>query len=191
MKKTLFAAGLLAALAAPTAFADDFDVDAVHSSVMFRVKHVGVSYTYGRFNQVEGTFSFDQADASKCKVELTIRTQSVDTNNAKRDQHLKGPDFFNAEEFPVITFTSKQWTKKDDDTWTVKGDMSMHGVTKEITVDVDLVGIGDLGERFGFRAGVEAVFTIKRSDFGMNFGVDNGSVGDDVKIWLAVEGIRK
>lgn len=191
MKKTLFAAGLLAALAAPTAFADDFDVDAVHSSVMFRVKHVGVSYTYGRFNQVEGTFSFDQADASKCKVEITIRTQSVDTNNAKRDQHLKGPDFFNAEEFPVITFTSKQWTKKDDDTWTVKGDMSMHGVTKEITVDVDLVGIGDLGERFGFRAGVEAVFTIKRSDFGMNFGVDNGSVGDDVKIWLAVEGIRK
>ena len=180
---------LLALLAAAPAHADDFEVDPVHSSVVFRIKHVGVSYTYGRFNQVEGTFSLDD-DLAKCKVELTIRAASVDTNNAKRDQHLRGPDFFNAEEFPVITFTSKQWTKKDADTWTIKGDLSLHGVTQEISIDVDLVGRGERGP-MGYRAGVEAVFTIQRSTFDMTFGIDNGGAGDDVKLFVAVEGSRK
>ena len=99
------ALGLLTTVAAGAA--EPYKVDAVHSAVIFRVKHMDASYAYGRFNELTGTFNLDEPDAAKGAMDFTVATASIDTNNAKRDQHLKSPDFFNAKEFPKITFKSK------------------------------------------------------------------------------------
>jgi polyisoprenoid-binding protein YceI len=167
--------------------ADAFQVDAVHSSVLFRVKHMNVSYTYGRFNDVSGHFLLDEADPSKSLFDLTVKSESIDTANTKRDNHLKGTDFFNAKQFPTITFKSKS-VKKGDSGYDVTGDLTLHGVTKPVTFRVASTGTGR-GMIGGTLAGVEASVVIKRSDFGMTFMV--GPVGDEVTVTVALEGGRK
>ena len=182
---TLFtaAAGLMAtnaAPAAPAALAADgaFKVDPVHSSVVFRIRH-NTSFFYGRFNQVSGSFDLN-ADASKSALDITVKTDSIDSNNAKRDQHLKSQDFFSATEFPSITFKGKDFKKSADNKWEVKGDLTLHGVTKPVTVAVEDTAAGAGG-------GLEAKFTIKRSDYGMGFMSDKG-LGDEVTIMVGLEG---
>lgn len=168
-----------------TAAAGAFTVDGVHSSVVFKVKHAGVADFYGRFNKVEGSFNLDAADAKASSLNITIDTASIDSNNAGRDKHLKNTDFFAAAEFPKITFVGKEFTGSST-SYEVKGDLTLHGVTKSITVTVTDTGRGNM--KGTAIAGLGATFTIKRSDFGMTYGVEGGALGDEVTVMVGLEG---
>jgi polyisoprenoid-binding protein YceI len=171
-----------------TAYAGDtYKVDPVHSSIIFSIKHLGVTDFYGDFKEISGTVSFDSADASKSSVELTLPVASLDTRNEKRDQHLKSPDFFNAAQFPTITFKSNK-IEGTGDTYKISGDLTIHGVTKPITAEFKK-GAENKGQKGEVRSGGETRFTIKRSDFDMKFMA--GPLGDDVNIILSLEGIKQ
>jgi len=187
---TLVGTGALVGFTSPRAVTTagesaTFDVDPVHSSVVFRINHLGVAPFYGRFNEMEG--SFDLADGGS--VSVTVMAESVDTNNENRDNHLRNPDFFNAKQFPEITFESTSVKSTGDDTYEVEGELTMLGTTKPVTATFTKIGEGERG-RFGYRAGIETEVTIKRSDYGMTFYLDNGALGDEVKLLIALEGTR-
>ncbi len=174
----------------PALAAENYEVDSVHSSVVFRIEHLGVSSFYGTFNEINGSYTYDTNSPGNSTFEFVVKTDSVDSRSAKRDRHLKSPDFFNVAEYPEITFKSTKVEASGDDTLRVTGDLSLHGVTKSITIDKDLVGRKDTG-RMGFKSGFDAVFTVKRSDFGMDTYVAEGALGDEVKLFIGIEGNRK
>lgn len=161
-----------------------FAVDNVHSSVVFKIKHMGVSNFYGVFKDVDGTFTFsDTAD-----LKITVKADSVDTRNAKRDEHVKGPDFFSAKEFPTMTFSAKALKKDSAGAYAGSGDLTFRGVTKPVSLAVHPTGSakGHDGKPI---AGFETKVTIKRSDFG-NTGMI-GPLSDEVDIIVAIEGAAK
>ena len=167
-----------------------YEIDAVHSSVLFRAKHMGVAYNYGRFNDFSGRITLDDADVSKSTVEFQVKTESVDTGNAKRDQHLRSPDFFNAKQFPVITFKSTEVSEKagKENVLEVTGEFNLHGVKKSITIDVEMTGelvTSQKGKIIGFHT----IFNIKRTEYGFNFGLEG--VNDDIQIIVSVEAGKK
>ena len=168
---------------------ETYKVDPVHTTAIFRVKHLGVTYFYGRFNETTGSFTLNTENPSEMSFDVQIKTDSVDTNAARRNNHLKSPDFFNAKEFPTISFKSKSVQSSGENMYTVSGDLMLHGVTKPITVQMEFVGQGDKGPRFGYRAGFDVTFTIKRSDFGMSY--MQGMLGDEVTIMVGLEGARQ
>ena len=165
-----------------------FAGDTVHSFVLFKVKHLGVSWSYGRFNDFTVSAQMAADGSAVSSVAFVVKTDSVDTGLAKRDQHIKNPDFFNAKQFPEISFKSTKTKAIDADTTEVTGDLSMHGVTKPITVNVVKVGAGK-GMAKEDLVGLESTFTVKRSDFDMTNMV--GPVGDDVTITVATELAKK
>lgn len=167
--------------------ADTFKIDPVHSSVIFNIKHLGVTNFYGDFKEVTGTVTFDSADPSKSSVELSIPVESLDSRNPKRDQHLKSPDFFNAAQFPTLNFKSTK-IEASGDVYKVSGDLTIHGVTKPVTVDFHK-GAEAKGQQGEVRSGGETKFTMKRSDYGMSF--MQGALGDEVNIVLSLEGIKQ
>jgi polyisoprenoid-binding protein YceI len=181
-------AGAALLLAVPALAAETYEVDPVHSAVIFRVGHLGVSHTYGRFNDISGQVVLDAADPSKSSVEITVKADSVDTFSEKRDQHLKSPDFFNAKQFPELTFKSRSVKKTGESEFEVAGDLTLHGVTRPVTVKVQHLGSGS-DPWGGYRAGFETTFDIRRSDFGMDY--MPGGVSDEVRLIVAVEGVRK
>ncbi len=164
-----------------------YNVDPVHSTVIFRIKHFGVSYFYGRFNSPTGNFSFDPEKPAESSFEITVKTANVDTHSPRRDGHLKSGDFFNAKQFPEITFKSTSVKKGRGDTLQVTGDLGLHGQTHQITIDLHHVGSRDTGK--GQLCGFETTFTIKRSDFGMKFMLEG--VGDEVTLMIGLEGDKK
>jgi polyisoprenoid-binding protein YceI len=169
--------------AAPGAYA----VDTVHSSVIYRIKHMDVAYHYGRFNEFSGSFLLDAENPSASVIDLTIQTASVDSGNEGRDKHLRNPDFFDVEQFPTATFVANSVRKTSDDTFETTGEFTLHGVTKPITVTIHHTGAGQ--GRGGVQiAGMESTFTIKRSDFNLG---KPGGVGDEVRITVSLEGARK
>jgi len=167
--------------------AADFEVDPVHSTVVFRIQHMGVSFFHGRFNSISGHVALDGATPGNSAVEITIESASIDTNNAKRDDDCRGPDLLNASEFPQIGFKSESVKALGKDRFEVAGQLSFHGETKPLTVQVDQTGLGQ--GRGGQIAGFETTFTIKRSDFGMD-GMQ-GALGDEVRLTLAIEAHAK
>ena len=189
MRSLLTAAACTVLVAASVAYAatETYVVDPEHSTVLFKIKHMGLSYTYGRFNDVAGSFLIDDADASKSSVKITIQAASIDTNSVKRDAHLKGPDFFSVKEFPTITFKSTA-VKREGDLYTITGDMTLHGVTKSVIVKATRVGTGK-GPRGDQRTGFDMQVTIKRSEFGMKNML--GGIGDEVQLTIGIEAIRK
>ena len=194
MMKSLFVLGACAVLpvglflrapavtssAAPDAVA--YEIDGVHSSIVFRIKHMGVSYTYGRFDKVSGSVTYDEAKPENDKIDVEIAADSIDTNDGGRDTHVKSPDLLSAAEFPTITFKSTKVAKKDKKL-SVTGDLTFHGKTKSVVVDVDPVGAADT--RMGKRAGFETTFEIKRSEYGCNGLLDG--IGDDVRLIVSLE----
>ena len=167
--------------------ADNYGVDPMHTSVSFKIQHAGISYVHGRFNQVSGEFTIDKDDPSKSSYNLTIKTDSVDTNNSKRDAHLRSGDFFNVKQFPTITFKSTS-VKPVDGGYEVKGDLTMHGETKPITFTLS----GGKETEFppGFkRAGYWTDLKLNRSDFGMDKMLN--AIGDPVEISVGVEVVLK
>jgi polyisoprenoid-binding protein YceI len=158
-----------------------FKVDPVHSSVMFRIEHMGVCNFYGAFRDVSGSYTL----GDNASFEVSVKTDSVDSRNKGRDDHLKSPDFFNAAEFPAIAFKSTK-VEKNGEGFKVTGDLTLHGVTKSITVDMKTWAPKET--RQGVKSGVEGSFTIKRSDYGMTTYVAEGGLGDEVDIVVALEG---
>ena len=179
----VLAAGLPAALAAAT-----YDIDPVHSSVHFRVRHLSASNFQGRFNTVSGTLVFDEAQPEKSSIELEVAADSVDTRNEQLDDHIESPDFLNAKQFPVITFKSAGVAKKGDNRYEVSGKLTIRGITKDVTADVEHVGSSDMG-RFGPRIGFSTTLTINRRDFQVNYGTAD-AVGDEVTLIIDIEGTR-
>jgi polyisoprenoid-binding protein YceI len=171
------------ALSPVWAAAKDFKVDAGHSFVTFKVKHKNVGYAFGRFNKMSGTIKFDEAEPAATSLQFTIETASVDTANEGRDKHLRGPDFFDVKQFPVMTFKSKSAKKTGDKLYALTGELTLRGVTKSITAPVEHVGIATSPR--GTSTGALCTFKIKRSDYGMTYGL--GSLGDWVDITVALE----
>jgi polyisoprenoid-binding protein YceI len=191
MKRTYPAVALVIlafVFGAPAFAAESYKVDPVHSSAVFRIKHANVSFFAGRFNAPDGSFVLDEADPSKSSFNVVLSVDKVDTANEKRDAHLKSPDFFNAKQYPTITFKSTSVKKGEGSALQVTGDLTMHGVTKSITVPVELTGKGQFPPGTQ-RAGVEATFIVKRSEFGMT-GMQ-GMLGDDVKVLVGLSAIKQ
>jgi polyisoprenoid-binding protein YceI len=174
---------LTATCAQPT----KYSIDNTHTSVIFGIGHLNLSYTYGRFNKVGGEFTLDPGDPTKSQFKVTIDAASVDTNNAERDEHLRSAEFLEVTKFPTLEFESSSATKTEKG-FDVVGKMTIHGVSKEITVSLTKVGEGSTP--FGdYRAGFLTQFTLKRSDYDMKNLLN--AVGDDVSITLSFEGIRQ
>jgi polyisoprenoid-binding protein YceI len=167
--------------------ADTFKIDPVHSSIIFGVKHGGITDFYGAFKQVSGTIAFDAADPSKSSVEVTVPIDSIDTRNDKRDQHLKSPDFFNAAQFPTMTFKSTK-VEANGTTYKVTGDLTMHGVTKPVTVEFKK-GAETKGQKGEVKTGGETRFTLKRSDYDIKFMPQ--ALGDEVNVIMSLEAAKE
>jgi len=165
---------------------ETYNIDNSHTSIVFAVSHFGLSYTYGRFNKCEGNFELDAGELSTKGFAFSIDADSIDTNNAERDTHLRGPDFFNTEQFPKIKFVTTGFTKEDG-IYKINGEMTMLGQTKPLSMPVKLVGIGK-GPFGAQRAGYFTKFTIKRSDFGMD--KMQGQIGDNISVTFSFEGVR-
>lgn len=181
-----FQAVAVPASATPVSAAAPWKVDSGHSSVVFRIKHV-VAPFWGRFDKVSGTVQWDAAKPETASVELTVDVGSVNTNDGKRDDHLRGPDFFSAKEFPTMTFKSTKVTKKGDGKLEATGDLTLHGVTKSITVPIEVTGEGESPFK-DTRAGFEATFEIKRGDYGVKGYIP--TISDEVRIVVALECVK-
>jgi polyisoprenoid-binding protein YceI len=184
----IFVLGLPAMLSSFSHAAETYKLDPMHTSIVFRVKHLGIAYVYGRFNGPSGSFVFDETSPSNSAIEMQAETKNVDTAVEKRDTHLKSPDFFNAGEYPIVSFKSKSVKNLTEAVYEVSGDLTLLGKTRPITVKVNATGAGK--DPWGnFRRGFETSFSIKRSDFGMTFMMDG--VSDEVNLTVSVEGIRQ
>ena len=166
-----------------------WQVDPVHSTALFRVTHLGAGAFWGRFNEPTGEISWDHTGEACPEFDVTIPISSVDSGNSKLDAHLRSMDFFNQPEFPDMTFKSTGCTPDGENRWDMSGDLTLLGQTKPVTVKLERIGTADMGR--GMRSGFEATFTIKRSDHGMNWGVENGAVGDSIRVIVSLEVIRQ
>ncbi len=168
--------------------AGNYQIDPVHSMVSFTVGHLGVSELVGRFDTISGSFSLDSADSTQARVSVQVPIDSLDTNFAQRNKDLLGPDYFNATQFPTMSFVSTkvQWQSRNAGLLT--GNLTLHGVTRPVTFNLRRIGAGP-DPWGGYRSGYIATATIKRSDFGMNYML-NG-ISDSIAVQLNIEGKRQ
>lgn len=184
----------LAVAASPVMAAEVYTIDPVHSTVGFTVKHMVVSKVRGNFETFEGTIHYDPEDVTNSKVSVTIQTDSIDTDNADRDKHLRSPDFFAADEYPTITFESTS-VEKTDDGFIAHGDLTMRGVTKKVSLPFSITG--EITDPWGNqRMGLEIEpVVIDRQDYGISWSkvLDAGglAVSNDVTVDLAVAAVKK
>ena len=193
MKKTL--AGVIiasSAVAASSSMAADYVIDTkgAHASINFQVQHLGYSWLLGRFNNFNGDFSYDPKNVEASSINVTIDTTSVDSNHAERDKHLRSSDFLEVEKYPEAKFVSKRISDIDDggEEFDIVGDLTLHGVTKEITIEVEKVGEGK-DPWGGYRVGFEGEAEIRMKDFGIT--KDLGPASQVVELTLHIEGIRQ
>lgn len=177
-------------LAAGPAAADRYviDTEGAHAFVQFRIKHLGYSWLYGRFNDFDGSFTYDEDDPSSSKVEVTIRTASIDSNHAERDKHLRNEDFLHVDKYPEARFVSTSYKETGINRAVLAGDLTLRGVTKPVTIQVTPVGSGP-DPWGGYRRGFEGTTTIALKDFGIDY--DLGPFSRKVELTLSVEGIRQ
>lgn len=192
LKKSLLALAVssLGIMSLP-ALADSYEIDTkgAHASINFTVSHLGYSWLTGRFDNFSGSFTYDPKKPEASTVSVTIDTTSVNTNHAERDKHLRSGDFLNVEEFPKATFVSKKIVLDDDgDEFDIIGDLTLNGVTKSITIEVDKIGEGK-DPWGGYRAGFSGETEIRMKDF--NIKMDLGPASQVVKLQLEVEGIKQ
>lgn len=190
LKKSLLGlttAALLLSTAAASAADYKIDKQGQHAFVQFRIQHLGYSWLYGTFKDFDGSFTFDEADPSKDKINVTINTNSVDTNHAERDKHLRSGEFLNVAKFPQATFVSTG-VKKDGDELDITGNLTLNGVTKPVTLEAKKLGEGK-DPWGGYRAGFEAETKIALKEF--NITTDLGPASQNVELMISVEGIRQ
>jgi polyisoprenoid-binding protein YceI len=189
MKKSLFLAVALTFLTSVQGVrAETYEIDPGHSSATFSIRHI-FSQVKGRFTQMSGSITYDPKEPEKSSVTARIVAASINTDHERRDTHLKSADFFEVEKYPDITFQS-QGVKKEGEKLLMTGVLNMRGVEKEVTLDVEVLGVGP-GTRGRTAAGFEATVTLNRKDFGINWNraLDQGGfvLGDEVKVTLSIE----
>jgi polyisoprenoid-binding protein YceI len=185
----LFLAALFTSACFAQAEVETYKIDPVHSTVEFKVKHLGISKVNGTFADFEGIVNFDTENPENSSVEVTVKADSVDTRNQKRDAHLRTDDFFGTEKHPVLSFKSTAVKKTGDNTYEVTGNFTLLGNTKPITFTFTDLGKADGMKEGEVRRGGETSFTLKRSDFGMHKMI--GPIGDEVEVTLAFSGIKQ
>lgn len=196
MKRIITALSTIIALSLPAlALAATWTIDPEHSYVGFKVRHLMVSNVKGHFEKFSGTVDIDDKDITRSKVAVTIDTNSINTNVQKRDDHLRSADFFDVARYPAMTFVSKKVEKAGKDTLKVTGDLTLHGVTRQVVLDVEGLSQETRDPWGNIRRGATATTKINRKDFGLNWNkaLETGGVvvGDDVFISLEVEMIKK
>jgi polyisoprenoid-binding protein YceI len=200
MKKLFLSFAAFALLAVTSVNAAEYGFDKAHSHIGFSVKHI-LSKVPGEFKDYDGSFSFDPANPGSGTIDVTIQAASISTDNDMRDHHLQSPDFFDAEKYPTITFKSSSVSKGNgDNKYKVVGDLTLHGVTKSVTLDVDYLGadtmpLGKDGKMTANIVGFSATTTIDRRDYGLvwnkTLASGNLMVSNDVAISLDIAGMDK
>ncbi len=191
--KRLLIAGLVLTGLAVSSRAATYKIDADHSSVTFKIRHL-LGKVSGHFDKYEGTFDYDPKNVAGFKASATIDATSINTGTPKRDDHLRSPDFFDVQKYPTIKFQSTKVSDVKDNKAKVTGDLTMHGVTKPVVIDVELLGTAK--DPWGNqRSSLSGTTTLKRGDFGLtwNKAVESGGmlVGEDVEIDLEIEGVAQ
>ncbi len=192
MIKPLFTAlTLAAAIAAPSAVLADkylIDTQGSHAFVQFRIQHLGYSWLHGRFNRFSGSFEYDENNPASAQVSVDIDPASIDSNHAERDKHLRGEHFLNVDKYPQAGFVSTAFEPHDDGRATLRGNLTLHGVTRPVTIEVEQIGHGP-DPWGGYRRGFEGSTRIALADFGIDY--DLGPKSKAVELTLSVEGIRQ
>ncbi len=182
---------LAIALALPAAvMAERYEIDTkgAHAFVQFRIQHLGYSWLYGRFNDFSGRFTFDEQDPASASAEVVIKTASVDSNHAERDKHLRSDKFLDVSRYPEARFVSTDYAPQADGRATLTGNLTLHGVTRPVSIDLEQVGTGP-DPWGGYRRGFEGTTSFKLKDFGIDY--DLGPASTEVQMILSVEGIRR
>jgi polyisoprenoid-binding protein YceI len=192
MKKTLVVTILM--LCPAIAYAEVWEIDPAHSQATFSVRHLMISDVRGELGKVTGTVNLDEKSVAKSSVEASVDVTAINTREAKRDAHLKGPEFFDVKKYPTITFKSKTFKKKGGKKYAIAGDLTMHGVTKPVTLEAEISQ--SVKDPWGMmRRGAHATTSVNRKDFGLNWNkaLETGGVvvGDKIDITLDVEGVLK
>lgn len=196
MKRIIASISAVIALALPAfAFATTWTIDPDHSNIGFKVRHLMVSNVKGSFDKHTGVVEINDKDITKSKVEVSIDTNSINTNVQKRDEHLRSADFFDVAKYPAMTFVSKKVAKAGKDKLKVTGDLTLHGITKQVVLDVEGPTRESKDPWGVIRKGASATTKINRKDFGLvwNKALETGgvAVGDEITITLEIEMIKK
>jgi polyisoprenoid-binding protein YceI len=190
LTKLAFTSVLLAASFMPTTNAADYIIDTkgAHASINFKIQHLGYSWLTGRFDKFGGTFSYDASNVSASKIEVNIDTSSINSNHAERDKHLRGDDFLDVSAFSNAKFVSKTVTDKGNGKLAISGTLTLHGVSKDITIDAETVGEGK-DPWGGYRIGFSGSTTIALTDFAIKMNL--GPASNNVQLDLFIEGIKQ
>lgn len=164
------------------------DTEGAHAFIQFRIKHLGYSWLYGRFNEFSGTFTYDPDDHSNSQIQVNIKTASLDSNHAERDKHLRGSDFLDVSKYPTATFKSTSYKETGFNKGVLEGELTLKGITKPIKIDVERIGNGP-DPWGGYRRGFEGRTQFALKDFGIDYNL--GPASRTVEMMLTVEGIRR
>ncbi len=184
----LFTAGIIVASMGSTAVAAEYKLDPSHSFIQFSISHLGFSLLQGRFNQMSGHFSFDEKKPSAASIQVEVQTASVDSNHAERDKHIRDDRFLDVEKYPTAKFISSRFSTVSDGKHLLEGDFTLHGVTKNISIDVEFIGAGK-DPWGGYRRGYVGTTTIKRSDYNISHNL--GPLAESMELKFFIEGIRQ
>ncbi len=167
-----------------------FDIKGQHAFIQFKVKHLGYSWILGEFRTFDGSFSYDEKHPEKNKVSVRIESNSIDTNHAERNKHLRSPDFFDVEKYPIITFVSTSYEDKGNGKALIHGTLTLRGVSKDIVITANQIGTGK-DPWGGYRRGFEGHATLHLSDYNMPFAAKLGPISENVTLFLSIEGVRQ
>ncbi|MBF0139779.1 MAG: YceI family protein [Magnetococcales bacterium] len=167
--------------------AESYRIDPAHSFVEFSISHLGFSLLQGRFNSISGHFTYDKEKMENSAITVDVATNSIDTNHAERDKHLRSKDFLDVEQFPKASFVSSKFTEKDGK-GTLEGKFTLHGVTKDVVIPVTFIGAGK-DPWGGSRRGYSAKLPIKRGDYGIQHNL--GPAAEEMNLEIFIEGIRE
>jgi polyisoprenoid-binding protein YceI len=184
MLHRILLSSLLAAASLPAMAAEKYDIDPGHTQILFTWNHLGFSNPSATLEKIGGEFQLDTADLTKSSITVVLPLEGLHTGVAKLDEHLKSPEFFDASKNPEIRFKSTKVEKSGAEGLKITGDLSMHGITKPVTLNAKINKIGDNAMMKTKSAGFDADVTLKRSDFGVSYGVPN--VSDDIKVHITL-----
>lgn len=190
MKNLIIAGLFILGTTASGAIAENYilDTKGAHAFIQFKIKHLGYSWLLGRFNTFDGQFSYDEKNPSAASVTVNIDPASIDSNHAERDKHLRGDDFLDVKKYPAAGFVSTSFEETANGKAVIKGNFTLHGVTKPIVIDAEHIGHGD-DPWGGYRRGFAGTTTLSLKDFNINYNL--GPASREVEIFLSVEGIRQ
>ncbi len=164
------------------------DTKGQHAFIQFKVSHLGYSYVLGSFPDFSGTFEYDESDPNAATIRIEIDTRTVETSHAERNKHLRGKDFLDVAKYPTATFVSTGYEERGDGTGLLVGNLTLHGVTQPVSIDVKKIGSGK-DPWGGYRQGFEGTTTLTMADFDMNYNL--GPASRTVDLYLVIEGIRQ